>query len=72
LKDEKIASEAHATNATYLFQKDKFYDASNYDTGDKHIQCGRRADVFKIWLMWKAKVYSIPTEIYIHGNITLF
>jgi glutamate decarboxylase len=55
LKDEKIASEAHATNATYLFQKDKFYDASQYDTGDKHIQCGRRADVFKFWLMWKAK-----------------
>uniref|UniRef100_A0A1B0CFM9 Glutamate decarboxylase n=1 Tax=Lutzomyia longipalpis TaxID=7200 RepID=A0A1B0CFM9_LUTLO len=26
-----------------------------YDTGDKHIQCGRRVDVFKFWLMWKAK-----------------
>lgn len=56
LKDDKIASEAHATNAAYLFQKDKFYDASKYDTGDKHIQCGRRADVFKFWLMWKSKV----------------
>lgn len=44
----------HSTNATYLFQKDKFYDTS-YDTGDKHIQCGRRADVFKFWFMWKAK-----------------
>ena len=56
LKDEKITSEAHATYASYLFQTDKFYDASYYDTGDKHIQCGRRADVFKFWLMWKAKV----------------
>lgn len=26
-----------------------------YLTGDKHIQCGRRADVLKFWLMWKAK-----------------
>jgi len=55
LKHEKIASDAHATHATYLFQQDKFYDASQYDTGDKHIQCGRRADVFKFWMMWKAK-----------------
>jgi glutamate/tyrosine decarboxylase-like PLP-dependent enzyme len=23
--------------------------------GDKHIQCGRRADVLKFWFMWKAK-----------------
>lgn len=49
-----ILSKCHSTNATYLFQKDKFYDTT-YDTGDKHIQCGRRADVFKFWFMWKAK-----------------
>lgn len=41
--------------AQYLFQKDKHYDLS-YDTGDKSIQCGRHVDVFKFWLMWKAKV----------------
>lgn len=23
--------------------------------GDKHIQCGRKADVLKFWFMWKAK-----------------
>lgn len=23
--------------------------------GDKHIQCGRRADVLKFWFMWRAK-----------------
>jgi glutamate decarboxylase len=45
---------AHSTNAAYLFQKDKFYD-TKYDTGDKHIQCGRRADVLKFWFMWRAK-----------------
>lgn len=47
-------SGAHSANAAYLFQKDKFYDTS-YDTGDKHVQCGRRADVLKFWYMWKAK-----------------
>jgi len=54
VKHEGILTEAHSTNAAYLFQKDKFYDTS-YDTGDKHIQCGRRADVLKFWFMWKAK-----------------
>ncbi|XP_014248186.1 cysteine sulfinic acid decarboxylase [Cimex lectularius] len=53
-KHTKILSQCHSAQAQYLFQKDKFYDTS-YDTGDKHIQCGRRADVFKFWLMWKAK-----------------
>lgn len=43
-------------NATYLFQQDKHYDVC-YDTGDKTIQCGRHVDVFKLWLMWRAKVY---------------
>ncbi|XP_075067411.1 glutamate decarboxylase 1-like [Mixophyes fleayi] len=40
--------------AGYLFQPDKFYDVT-YDTGDKTIQCGRHVDIFKLWLMWKAK-----------------
>lgn len=40
--------------ANYLFQPDKQYDVT-YDTGDKTIQCGRHVDVFKLWLMWKAK-----------------
>ena len=41
--------------AGYLFQQDKQYDVT-YDTGDKAIQCGRHVDIFKFWLMWKAKV----------------
>ncbi|XP_058447486.1 cysteine sulfinic acid decarboxylase [Malaya genurostris] len=53
-RHEGILSDCHSTNATYLFQKDKFYD-TRYDTGDKHIQCGRRADVLKFWFMWRAK-----------------
>uniref|UniRef100_A0A6I8PC86 Glutamate decarboxylase 1 n=1 Tax=Ornithorhynchus anatinus TaxID=9258 RepID=A0A6I8PC86_ORNAN len=40
--------------ASYLFQPDKQYDTA-YDTGDKAVQCGRHVDVFKLWLMWKAK-----------------
>lgn len=51
---ENLMQPAHGAKATYLFQKDKFYDTS-YDVGDKIIQCGRRVDVFKFWFMWKAK-----------------
>ncbi|XP_018323073.1 cysteine sulfinic acid decarboxylase [Agrilus planipennis] len=54
LRHKNILSDAHSANASYLFQKDKFYD-TRFDTGDKHVQCGRRADVFKFWFMWKAK-----------------
>lgn len=43
--------------AGYLFQQDKQYDIT-YDTGDKAIQCGRHVDIFKFWLMWKAKVIN--------------
>ncbi|KAB0396848.1 hypothetical protein E2I00_016268 [Balaenoptera physalus] len=42
------------TSASYLFQQDKFYDVA-LDTGDKVVQCGRRVDCLKLWLMWKAQ-----------------
>ncbi|XP_066140005.1 cysteine sulfinic acid decarboxylase isoform X1 [Euwallacea fornicatus] len=54
VRHKNILGEAHSANASYLFQKDKFYDTV-YDTGDKHVQCGRKADVLKFWFMWKAK-----------------
>lgn len=54
-RHERVLTDSNSSCAQYLFQKDKFYDTT-YDTGDKHIQCGRRADVFKFWFMWKAKV----------------
>ncbi|KAK3246661.1 hypothetical protein CYMTET_43809 [Cymbomonas tetramitiformis] len=44
--------ECNATRAACLFQPDKLY--GEYDMGDKTIQCGRRADAFKLWLAWKA------------------
>ncbi|KAK6183173.1 hypothetical protein SNE40_010702 [Patella caerulea] len=53
-KHKGVLEEANQMNANYLFQKDKNYDTS-YDTGDKTIQCGRHNDVFKLWLMWRAK-----------------
>lgn len=48
-------------HACYLFQQDKHYDLS-YDTGDKALQCGRHVDIFKLWLMWRAKV--APSDIF--------
>jgi hypothetical protein len=51
-------------SAAYLFQPDKFYDTS-YDIGDKTIQCGRYADVFKVWLLWKSRVslFKVQSKI---------
>ncbi|RLU20663.1 hypothetical protein DMN91_007276 [Ooceraea biroi] len=54
LRYEGLLQAAHGCGASYLFQNDKFYDAS-FDCGDRHVQCGRRADVLKFWYMWKAK-----------------
>ncbi|KAF5282582.1 hypothetical protein FQA39_LY04989 [Lamprigera yunnana] len=54
VKDKNIIRECHSKGAEYLFQKDKYYNQS-YDIGDKYLQCGRKCDVFKFWLMWKAK-----------------
>ncbi|XP_055607467.1 acidic amino acid decarboxylase GADL1 [Uranotaenia lowii] len=54
IKQKGLLHECNAANADYLFQQDKFYDIS-YDTGDKSVQCGRKVDAFKIWLMFKAR-----------------
>lgn len=54
VKNGSILKTCHTKEAQYLFQKDKFYDTA-YDCGDKYFQCGRRCDVFKFWIMWKAK-----------------
>ncbi|XP_067367395.1 cysteine sulfinic acid decarboxylase isoform X2 [Channa argus] len=48
-----LLQHCHSAQASYLFQQDKFYDVS-YDTGDKSVQCSRKPDAFKFWLMWKA------------------
>uniref|UniRef100_A0A8C6S5E5 Glutamate decarboxylase like 1 n=1 Tax=Neogobius melanostomus TaxID=47308 RepID=A0A8C6S5E5_9GOBI len=48
-----LLQRCHSARASYLFQQDKFYDVS-FDCGDKSIQCSRKPDAFKIWLLWKA------------------
>uniref|UniRef100_A0A8C8DIS4 Glutamate decarboxylase like 1 n=1 Tax=Oryzias sinensis TaxID=183150 RepID=A0A8C8DIS4_9TELE len=54
IKDKtSLLQRCHSAKASYLFQQDKFYDVS-YDTGDKSVQCSRKPDAFKFWLMWKA------------------
>ncbi|KAL5009445.1 hypothetical protein ScPMuIL_011750 [Solemya velum] len=54
VKDKDILIKCNGTCAEYLFQPDKIYDVS-YDVGDKTIQCGRKVDTLKLWLMWKAR-----------------
>ncbi|KAL3288260.1 hypothetical protein HHI36_002709, partial [Cryptolaemus montrouzieri] len=54
VRNKDILHTCYSKEAEYLFQKDKYYDRK-YDPGDKYLQCGRKCDVFKFWLMWKAK-----------------
>lgn len=62
IKDNKLLHECNSSAAAYLFQQDKFYDVS-YDTGDKSIQCGRKVDIFKFWLMLKARGFKAFEEL---------
>jgi len=50
-KNDGALAATNGAKANYLFQPDKKY--VEMDTGDKTIQCGRRPDAFKFWLMWK-------------------
>ena len=50
VRDYAALSRCNSTGAAYLFQKDK--ENAAYDTGDAHVQCGRRNDSLKLWLMW--------------------
>lgn len=54
INEKGLLHRCNSAAATYLFQEDKFYDVS-YDSGDKSVQCGRKVDVFKFWLMLKAR-----------------
>lgn len=53
-RELELLSRCNTTEVNYLFQQDKFYDIS-YDTGNKSVQCGRKVDAFKFWLMLKAR-----------------
>uniref|UniRef100_A0A914DCG0 Glutamate decarboxylase n=1 Tax=Acrobeloides nanus TaxID=290746 RepID=A0A914DCG0_9BILA len=54
IRHKDLLLKTNQMSADYLFQQDKCYDV-RYDTGDKAMQCGRRNDVFKLWLMWRSK-----------------
>ncbi|XP_035386936.1 glutamate decarboxylase 2 [Electrophorus electricus] len=54
VREEGLMQSCNQMQACYLFQQDKHYDLA-YDTGDKALQCGRHVDIFKLWLMWRAK-----------------
>lgn len=53
-KHAGMMGDFHSFHVPYLFQKDKAYDTA-YDIGTNLVQCGRRVDSFKFWLMWKAR-----------------
>jgi glutamate/tyrosine decarboxylase-like PLP-dependent enzyme len=52
-KHGKVQCSSFCTNAAYLFNDDKEYDADKYDVGDKVFQCGRRPDCLKLWILWR-------------------
>jgi glutamate/tyrosine decarboxylase-like PLP-dependent enzyme len=52
VRDPSRLEPCFATHADYLFQPDKRNAA--LDPGDRTFQCGRRVDVMKLWLAWKA------------------
>ncbi|XP_014666362.1 PREDICTED: acidic amino acid decarboxylase GADL1-like isoform X2 [Priapulus caudatus] len=54
IKEKGLLDSCNKLEATYLFQRDKFYDVA-YDIGDQSVQCGRKVDSGKLWIMWKAK-----------------
>ncbi|EDV97375.1 cysteine sulfinic acid decarboxylase [Drosophila grimshawi] len=56
-RESNLLAHCNSIEVNYLFQQDKFYDIT-YDTGNKSVQCGRKIDAFKFWLMLKARGYG--------------
>uniref|UniRef100_A0A4X1TR41 Glutamate decarboxylase 1 n=1 Tax=Sus scrofa TaxID=9823 RepID=A0A4X1TR41_PIG len=72
IREKGLLGACNQMGAGYLFQPDKLYNV-DFDTGDKAIQCGRHVDIFKLWLMWKARVgichlFSYPMYLDIQYN----
>jgi glutamate/tyrosine decarboxylase-like PLP-dependent enzyme len=53
VKDQQniVFHQEQSTANDYLYHKDS--DHQNFDLGRTSIQCGRRADCLKLWLMWQ-------------------
>jgi glutamate decarboxylase/sulfinoalanine decarboxylase len=55
-KHSNILTEANSGGGDqYIFHD---YENAQYDTGKKSLQCGRKVDALKFWLMWKAKGHN--------------
>lgn len=50
----RLLMACNSITAEYIFQADKYYDRK-YDSGDKSIQCGRKADSLKAWYWLAAR-----------------
>lgn len=53
LKQKGLLQACNQFKAEYLFQPDKCYDTT-YDIGDKTVQCGKKVDSLKLWMLWKS------------------
>lgn len=55
-RHENILNEANGGGGShYIFHE---YENADFDTGKKSLQCGRKVDSLKFWLLWKAKGHN--------------
>ncbi|XP_064149281.1 glutamate decarboxylase 1-like [Loxodonta africana] len=72
IQEKDLLEACNQMRAGYLFQPDKLYNVE-FDTGDKTIQCGQHVDIFKLWLMWKAKgTYGFEAQINKHMELAKY
>ena len=50
VKDKKHLYDSFSNDASYLYQTDH----DDFNLGKKSIQCGRRNDALKFWVLWKS------------------
>ncbi len=50
VKDKKHLHDSFSNDATYLYQTDH----DEFNLGKTSIQCGRRNDALKLWVLWKS------------------
>lgn len=48
---EVLRRSNHSGGGDYIFHET---DTTSYDTGPSSLQCGRRVDALKVWLMWRS------------------
>jgi len=64
-KHSEILKEANGGGGShYIFHE---YENAEFDTGKKSLQCGRKVDSLKFWLLWKSKGHS-GFEKFIHDQ----